>query len=406
MIDTFDLHHLPAVWELHFALEYTHLISFSLLDRLQDHHFPHSTVFHKFAMADSEYEELRQHLEYLDIDGEQGEFNRHAGDTEIDVAPFFSLSVRREVDRGSTRSDDEGRDVTTSFPQYGLLGLRQATYGAKNPNKTPTDIEPNIVYANMNAPWSAFICGSQGAGKSHSLSCLLENSLLSPSPVSKLPRPLAGIIFHHDRFSSMATTQLCEAAYLCSSGIPVRVLVSPSNFSPMERLYSNLPGLSKTAKKPYVARMYFKEQHLNSSNILALMSVDDSSGSKPLYLESLCRILREMATDHPERPGIDYQKFKHKLLGTNFSKDQQSPLNLRLQLLEAFLEQKAAQSSTDVWKCEPGSLTIVDLSDPFVSAGDACALFSICLSLFMEQRADTGRVIAVDEAHKVCQRLR
>lgn len=30
----------------------------------------------------------------------------------------------------------------------------------------------------------------------------------------------------------------------------------------------------------------------------------------------------------------------------------------------------------------------------------ACSLFGICLSLFLEQRADIGRIVALDEAHK------
>lgn len=30
----------------------------------------------------------------------------------------------------------------------------------------------------------------------------------------------------------------------------------------------------------------------------------------------------------------------------------------------------------------------------------ACLLFNICLSLFLEQKSDVGRVVALDEAHK------
>ena len=50
---------------------------------------------------------------------------------------------------------------------------------------------------------------------------------------------------------------------------------------------------------------------------------------------------------------------------------------------------------------DPGSLTIIDLSCPFVDESAACALFTICLELFLENRGDVGRVIALDEAHKV-----
>lgn len=44
---------------------------------------------------------------------------------------------------------------------------------------------------------------------------------------------------------------------------------------------------------------------------------------------------------------------------------------------------------------------MVDLSCPCVTADGACALFNICLSIFLEQDIKTGRVIALDEAHKV-----
>ena len=35
--------------------------------------------------------------------------------------------------------------------------------------------------------------------------------------------------------------------------------------------------------------------------------------------------------------------------------------------------------------------------------GAACALFNICLALFLENRGDVGRVVVLDEAHKVME---
>lgn len=37
---------------------------------------------------------------------------------------------------------------------------------------------------------------------------------------------------------------------------------------------------------------------------------------------------------------------------------------------------------------------------PCVTAEQACSLFDICLSLFLEQNTDLGRVVALDESHK------
>ena len=59
-----------------------------------------------------------------------------------------------------------------------------------------------------------------------------------------------------------------------------------------------------------------------------------------------------------------------------------------------------SKSQDNIWTFDQGSLTIVDLSCPFVNENDACALFSICLSLFLENRNKVGRVVALDEAHK------
>jgi hypothetical protein len=114
-----------------------------------------------------------------------------------------------------------------------------------------------------------------------------------------------------------------------------------------------------------------------------------------------------MATENQGAPGLKYSDFKSRLEGAGFTGAQAGPLNLRLQLLEAFMETlpkpgaPAKPEMTDIWQFEKGSLTIIDLSCPFVNENDACALFSICLSLFMEGRSIGGRIVALDEAHKV-----
>lgn len=116
------------------------------------------------------------------------------------------------------------------------------------------------------------------------MSCMLENSLV-PSIARKLPNPLAGIVFHYDKFSSFSTTQICEAAYLCSSNIPVRVLVSPSNIWAMEKLYTNLPGLPQGISTPKVMPLYIQEKHFTTSTMTKLMAVGGREGRMPLYLE-------------------------------------------------------------------------------------------------------------------------
>lgn len=75
-------------------------------------------------------------------------------------------------------------DGRVSFPQYGLLAKRLATFDAGDLNhdnehklteKQKASIRDERLFLNINAPWSAFICGSQGSGKSHTLSCIIES---------------------------------------------------------------------------------------------------------------------------------------------------------------------------------------------------------------------------------------
>ena len=135
-------------------------------------------------------------------------------------------------------------------------------------------------------------------------------------------------------------------------------------------------------------------------------------------------------------PGLDYDAFRKRIDGEAFTGQQTAPLKLRLELLESFMDrpsktekgqqtpifpdtndgrqartewsvQKARErflekkSADSGWDFEPGTLTIVDLSCPFVDESSACALFSICLDLFLESRNTASRIVALDEAHKV-----
>lgn len=118
-----------------------------------------------------------------------------------------------------------------------------------------------------------------------------------------------------------------------------------------------------------------------------------------------------MATRSQGQTGFDYNLFKRELEKEQFVSSQNLPLKMRLEVLESFFEpgtvvglkSKASPKpvSEDMWTFPKGCLTIIDLSCPFVGPDDACVLFNICVSLFLKGRADAGRVIALDEAHKV-----
>lgn len=161
---------------------------------------------------------LFSHLSLLDSEGAQ------QNDNNISGAPIFTELVRRFA-RGPGNKP---------FGQYGLLGGDAVKMASSSPidaeSPVAADQDPRIFF-NVSVPASVFVCGSQGSGKSHTLSCLLENCLL-PSAASVLPRPLTGIVFHYDTFVSDAGGEPCEAAYLASSeGVQVRVLCPPTNIA-------------------------------------------------------------------------------------------------------------------------------------------------------------------------------
>ena len=145
--------------------------------------------------------------------------------SEVSTTPIFTYPVLSAIER----SQSDGSP--TLLPQYGLLaGLTSLLHTPSRDRTVPLlkDQDPRVFF-NTTAPSSTFICGSQGSGKSHTLSCLLENCL-SPSIANELPSPLTGLVFHYDTFISDDGGSPCEAAFLSSNPqIKVRVLCSPSN---------------------------------------------------------------------------------------------------------------------------------------------------------------------------------
>lgn len=293
--------------------------------------------------------------------------------SEIKTAPVFTETVR-------ACAADTGSDGAL-FSQYDMIAG-----DAHHPTKSD-----EMFYYNVAAPSSTFICGSQGSGKSHTLSCLLENCLFS-NDANQLPRPLTGIVFHYDTFTSDDKGSPCEAAHLASNpNVKVRVLCAPTNIGSITRTYSNLPVT--------VEPLRIREKDLNTKRMGDLMAVK-VGGSMPLYMHTVNRILRELRIQQQQTPGahFNYRAFRGMLNREDLTEHQRVPLDQRLDNLESFMATKG-QIGND-WTAKAGQLTIVDLSCPCVTPEGACQLFNICLSLFLEQHKAVGRVVALDEAHK------
>lgn len=135
-------------------------------------------------------------------------------------SPFFSLQSLTDGIKIRSRPP----------PQYGLMARMSPDIGGSADTAIPHQEYPDKrLFFNVTAPSSIFICGSQGSGKSHTLSCLLENCL-TPSDAAVLPRPLSAILFHYDTFISDDGGSPCEAAFLSSlPRVRVRVVCAPTN---------------------------------------------------------------------------------------------------------------------------------------------------------------------------------
>lgn len=219
----------------------------------------------------------------------------------------------------------------------------------------------------------------------------------SPSLLGPLDRPAAALVFHYAKFASRHTFMPCECVYL---GVPgssksqqnaiknINVLVSPSNYLQMKACYERVPGIK-------VHRFKIRESDLTISMMLSLMNIDQGD-STPLYMAMVTKILRDLAA---KSPVFSYREFIRQLKLLPLTPLQLQPLTLRLDLLHSFLD---FEGQSNAFHFEPGSMTIIDLSCPFVDENLACLLFDICLGLFIDNPTSSrGKVVALDEAHKV-----
>jgi hypothetical protein len=87
---------------------------------------------------------------------------------------------------------------------------------------------------------------------------------------------------------------------------------------------------------------------------------------------------------------------------TSFNAAQLTSLEQRMTLLTSFMDPNTMGVSQGCPRFAAGQLSVVDLSDPFIDPTSACGLFEIITRLFVRADVGTGKVLVVDEAHKVC----
>ena len=343
--------------------------------------------------------ERNKFLKRLQSDSEHSLDAQKNGFLEQKKAPLFSLSVKEKsvVNSGNAVAQD-------LFPSYALLGhiLKDSS------GKPVTDSDIDFVLLNTNHPWSAFICGLQGSGKSHTMSCMLENCLYPSEEIGKLPQPCAGLVFNWDN----QVGNICQAAYLCTIGIEVTVFVSPSNYVMMRDRYRQVLGKRANLK---VLPYFLPADLLNKERMTRLMAFGASVENPPLYMQIIDKVIRTMAMKTQGSSKFNYNDgskycFRERILREIRNPQQIVPLNQRLDFLDSFLSgseyEKIFNKGVDFvpradsemfLTGKPGCLTVIDLTG-CGDAESACLLFDVSLSVFHE-KTKVGKVVALDEAH-------
>lgn len=132
--------------------------------------------------------------------------------------------------------------------------------------------------------------------------------------------------------------------------------------------------------------------------MLTLMNMDESV-HVPLYMASILNIIRQMAVKSAR---FNYKEFKQIVAREDYTRDQRNMLDMRLDLLESFLDLDGKHTGGMEFKS--GEVTIMDLSCPFIDTNTACVMFKCGLQRYLQSKA-SGKLVVLDEAHKVHLRL-
>ncbi|KDQ18207.1 hypothetical protein BOTBODRAFT_52993 [Botryobasidium botryosum FD-172 SS1] len=302
------------------------------------------------------------------------------------TAPLFTRGV---LDNGDAQE----------LRQYAVYGEMMSVHSQDFIHK-PVD-NPSRLYVNMNAPFSAVVCGVQGSGKSHTVNVMLENALILERRIGVVEKSLSALVLHLGEGGKHSAP--CEAAYqgvlaeefrrLSPSVLPPPVVVycSPSSMKTMRAVYEPLTRTGNVTVKP----LKFDKRELDAESFLAMMAVEGTSETAPLYIRIILNILRTLGEDN-----YSYDAFvkELELEKRDFNPAQQTGLKQRLKLLQSFL--KDDNNEAIELRFKPGQLTIIDLSDSFLDPTSACGLFEIITRQFVRADVGTGKILVLDEAHK------
>ncbi|KAL4912657.1 hypothetical protein BDW62DRAFT_206306 [Aspergillus aurantiobrunneus] len=315
-----------------------------------------------------------------------------------DQKQFLTSDEDDETPAATSRSMEHASLVSTALENMGYgMPSQFALLGKLKPVSKTASVNPDPrVVLNTNVPFSAFICGLQGSGKSHTTACIIENCSMAMPKLGNIRQAVSTLVLHFNEYSSNVNSQPSEAAFLAAvlpqyvsqqKPPPLRVLVSPTNFRNLAKMYAHIPNVE-------VRPFRIQPRHLNIGMMLSLMSMSQGKGM-PLYMEQVLRLLREMAMESGGQ--FNYSLFRKRLDKLKLDRSQTPFLAQRLELLDSYLDLKG--KATDDYFVE-GGVTILDLSCPFVDQTTACILFRIAIDIFLYAHPSRGKMVVADEAHK------
>ena len=294
-----------------------------------------------------------------------------------------------------------------------LLGYMRADDNGRVVNQI---FEP--VYLNVHKPFVMCVCGTQGTGKSHTLSVVLESCLIPMEQPNllKLDTPMTALVMHYDQ----SETNICEAIGIASfkskftkwaekiaaiakqredtlqnsigvlPPLPkVVILVSPTFYHQRKRFY----GGSKLSSAFDVRPLLLPWKSLDAVQLRKLMHIDEKENQ--LYVSTLLSRLRE----YQRREKIpNFRAFMKEMTDGKHSLGvgQIGPLKQRIALLQQIIKEsrdnsslvkeleeqdKAYRRPEDFLKS--GVCVIADLTDPLLSPLSTRTLyFKFCFRSF------------------------
>ena len=309
------------------------------------------------------------------------------------------------------------RDSASEFHDAAYFGQLTDTHNQSFSHSSSSSSHSSDVYLNTHEPFCFATVGTQGAGKSHTLACVIESCLIPmPLPagreVVRLQNPMAALVLHYEQNES----SICEATGLIS---PLRslekallpaggaapiipalprekmiVLVSPSYYRQRKAFYGDY-----CIVKP----LLFKWASLSADHIKKIMRINESDTQ--LYVAAMLDLLRKYQRDCVVP---DFQGFLAQIAGMCSAPGQASPLRQRIALLESMVAESLLNTGiigegADITSClGPGVLVIADLTDPLLSSEEANGIFQVLTEKFRTAQISEGcgKLLALDEAHK------